>query len=192
MLTRKCPHADLYMCTCSPESVHVLNQTVHMLDRKCMDLSLHGFRERERERSKDTCWSVRVHILTWRCAHDRVYVCTCSTESVHVLNWTVHVLNRRCMKFSPQRSQAGQGMHDFLTSKSPMTEGRAREAGPDPACLWYTNGALSSAWLRRSVGRSVIPETMKNSNIRENDFEIHTTCQNQNACATVDVQEDPM
>ena len=33
---------------------------------------------------------------------------------------------------------------------------------------------------------------MKNSNIRENHFEIHTTCQNQNACATVDVPDVPM
>jgi len=86
----------------------------------------------------------------------------------NVLNRIVHMLNRKCMYFSLQKSRAGPEMQDFLTPKIPSSEGRARVAGPDPACLWYTNGALS---VIASVGRwyDLIPETMKNSNVRENN-----------------------
>ena len=86
MLTWKCPRADLYMCTCSPESVHVLNQTVHMLDRKCMDLSLHGFRERERDLKIHAEVYVcayspgGVRMIVCMCAHAQLKVCTCSIE----------------------------------------------------------------------------------------------------------------
>ena len=86
MLTRKCPRADLYMCTCSPESVHVLNQTVHMLDRQCMYLSLHGFRERERDLNIHaevyvcTYSPGGVHMIVFMCAHAQLKVCMCSIE----------------------------------------------------------------------------------------------------------------
>jgi hypothetical protein len=88
-----------------------------------------------RSTSACTCWCVGVN-----CAHTHLEAGMCSPGSVHMLNWSVRTLNRSVHTLR-------WGVH-----KVPDSEGRARVAGPDPACLRYTKRALS---VIASVGRSV-------------------------------------
>ena len=86
--------------------------------------------------------NVKVKMLQ-KCIFELIY------EQIH----TSCILKRA----QPNRAYAEPEMHVFLTSeipswtgnvglshsKDPSSEGRARVAGPDPACPRYTNGALS-------------------------------------------------
>ena len=77
----------------------------------------------------------------------RCQACTYSPESERVLNWESAHAQVECAHAPSKRThaqvrRARAGAHD--------SEGRARVAGPDPACLRYTNGALS---VIASVGR---------------------------------------
>ena len=37
-----------------------------------------------------------VHMLKWHCAHAQLEACTCSTGSVHMLNWNMRMLKCKC------------------------------------------------------------------------------------------------
>ena len=97
MLRCRCAHAHLgaYVCTtgactlttgactCSTEACTCSNEVSTCSTEAC------------------TCWCVQV-----KRAHAYLKTCVCSTESVHMLNWSVHMLNWECAHAHLKRAHA--------------------------------------------------------------------------------------